>query len=98
MAGPLFGVNPSTSAENAFDGDPTSAWTFGDFGRAPRAVRLGAAPQPLRVDRIDLDVPPTTGQRIAKVRGAGRRRLTRGGRPTGRARLRHVPRPFRGAI
>ena len=68
MVGPLFGVNPSTAAENAFDGDPTTAWTFGDFGRAQGQSVSVRAPRPLRVDRIDLDVPPTTGRRIAKLR------------------------------
>ncbi len=68
MAGPLFGVNPSTTAENAFDGDPTTAWTFGDFARAQGQSVTVRGPHPLRVDRIDLDVPPTTGRRIAKLR------------------------------
>ncbi len=65
---PLFGVNPSTSAENAFDGDPMTAWTFGDFGRAQGQSVTVRAAQPLRVDRVDLDVPPTTGRRIATLR------------------------------
>jgi arabinofuranan 3-O-arabinosyltransferase len=65
---PLFGVNPSTSAENAFDGDPMTGWTFGDFSRAQGQSVSVRAPRPLRVDRIDLDVPPTTGQRIARLR------------------------------
>jgi arabinofuranan 3-O-arabinosyltransferase len=68
LVGPRFGVNPSTSAENAFDGDPTTAWTFGDFSRALGQSISVRALAPLRVDRIDLDVPPTVGQRIVRLR------------------------------
>lgn len=66
--GPRFGVNAATAAENAFDGDTTTAWTFGDFGRAAGQSISVRAPRPLRVDRVDLDVPPTTGRRIARIR------------------------------
>ncbi|WP_162252802.1 alpha-(1-_3)-arabinofuranosyltransferase domain-containing protein [Knoellia sp. Soil729] len=68
LEGPRFGVNPATTAENAFDGDPTTAWTFGDFGRARgQSVSVQLA-RPISVDRIDLDVPPTAGQRITRIR------------------------------
>ena len=68
LEGPRFGVNPATTAENAFDGDPTTAWTFGDFGRARGQSVTVRFPSPVDVDRIDLDVPPTTGQRITRLR------------------------------
>jgi arabinofuranan 3-O-arabinosyltransferase len=67
QVGPRFGVSPSSSAENAFDGDPTTAWTFGDFGRGlGQSVTLRAS-RAVAVDRVDLDIPPTKGQRIARV-------------------------------
>ena len=68
LEGPRFGVNPATTAENAFDGDPTTAWTFGDFGRALGQSVSVRSTNPLDVDRIHLDVPPTTGQRITRIR------------------------------
>lgn len=68
QVGPRFGLNPAAAAENAFDGDPTTAWSFGDFGRG-RGQSVTVRPdRRVPVDRIDLDIPPTTGQRIAKVR------------------------------
>jgi arabinofuranan 3-O-arabinosyltransferase len=68
LVGPRFGVNPSTAAENAVDGDPTTAWTFGDFSRAVGQSITVRSPRPVSVERIDVDVPPTQGQRIAAVR------------------------------
>lgn len=65
---PRFGVNPAASAEKAFDGDPNTAWTFGDFGRAEGQSVSVRTPTALRVDRIDLDVPPTEGRRITGLR------------------------------
>lgn len=68
LVGPRFGVNPSTAAENAVDGDPTTAWTFGDFSRALGQSITVRSPQAVSVERIDVDVPPTQGQRIAALR------------------------------
>ncbi|KAF0832650.1 arabinofuranan 3-O-arabinosyltransferase [Ornithinibacter aureus] len=68
LVGPRFGVNPSTAAENAVDGDPTTAWTFGDFSRAAGQSITVRSPKPVSVERIDVDVPPTQGQRIVGLR------------------------------
>lgn len=68
LVGPLFGVNASTSAENAVDGDPTTSWSFGDFSRALGQSISVRSPRPVRVDRVDVDVPPTVGQRIVALR------------------------------
>lgn len=68
LVGPRFGVNAAATPENAFDGDSTTAWTFGDFGNALGQSISVRVPQPLPVDRVELDVPPTTGQRITRIR------------------------------
>ena len=77
LDGPLFGVNPSTTAENAFDGDPTTAWTFGDFGHAQGQSVSVRAPQPA-AGRPDRPRRPTDhGSTHRQAAGAGGRRLTR---------------------
>ena len=68
QVGPRFGVNPAAAAENAFDGDPTTAWSFGDFGRGLGQSVTVRTDRPVPVDRLRLDIPPTVGQRIARVR------------------------------
>ena len=68
LEGPRFGVNPATTAENAFDRNPTTAWTFGDFGRARGQSISVRVPSPVKVDRIAIDVPPTEGQRITTIK------------------------------
>ncbi|HHU11110.1 MAG TPA: DUF3367 domain-containing protein [Intrasporangiaceae bacterium] len=67
QVGAKFGVDPASSAENAFDRDPTTAWRFGDFGEALGQWVSVRTPRPVPVERIDVDIPPTTGQRIAAV-------------------------------
>lgn len=67
---PLFGLSPASSPENAVDGNPATAWTFGDFGRA-RGQSVSVRPdRAVAVDTVGVDIPPTTGQRITAIRVA----------------------------
>lgn len=68
QVGPRFGVNPAAAAENAFDGDPTTTWSFGDFGRGLGQSVTVRTDRPVSVDRLSIDIPHTVGQRIARVR------------------------------
>ena len=67
QVGPRFGVDAAAAAENAFDGDPSTAWSFGDFGRGLGQSVTVRPDRPVPVDRVLLDIPPTTGQRISRV-------------------------------
>lgn len=64
QAGPQFGLDATSAAENAFDGDPTTAWSFGDFGRGLGQSVTVRPDRPVKVDRIHIDIPPTLGRRI----------------------------------
>lgn len=66
--GARFGIDAASSAENAFDGDPSTAWRFGDFGSGVGQSVSITAPGPVPVDQINIDIPPTHGQRIAEIR------------------------------
>ena len=68
QVGPLFGLSAAAAAENAFDGDPTTSWSFGDFGRGLGQSATVQTDDPVAVDSVKIDIPPTQGQRIARVR------------------------------
>jgi arabinofuranan 3-O-arabinosyltransferase len=67
-SGGVFGTAPNTAPENAVDGDPRTAWIFGDFGRATGQhldVRLTSR---TRVGDVDLLMPPRGPVTISRVR------------------------------
>lgn len=67
QVGSLFGTDAASVAENAFDGDPRTSWRFGHYGQGlgqSISVRLDRA---IAVDRIEIDLPPAQGQRVAAI-------------------------------
>lgn len=65
---PEYGVNAASSPENAFDANPTTAWTFGEFGEALGQSVTVRPSKPVAVDEVAIDIPPTVGQRITALR------------------------------
>lgn len=91
--GSVFGPVPATGPALALDGDPSTAWRFGDFGTADRqalTIRLSTS---VDVKTVVLDPIPSGPVRIGSVRlttdtGSVDVALRRGGRtsvelPTG---------------
>lgn len=68
QVGLLFAPEAAGAPENAFDGEPSTAWRFGDFGRALGQSVTLHLDDPAEVDTITVDVPPTRGQRISRLR------------------------------
>ena len=67
-SGGVFTAQPNATPENAFDGDPRTAWLFGDYGRAVGqqvSLRLPTAQQ---ISDIGLLVRPRGPVTISRVR------------------------------
>ena len=67
-SGGVFVAQPNAAPENAFDGDPRTAWLFGDFGRAVgQSVRLRAS-EPREISEVRLVMRPRGSVTISQVR------------------------------
>lgn len=67
-SGGVFLAEPNVSPENAFDGDPRTAWVFGDFGRAVgQSIRL-RTPTPREISEVALSMTPRGSVTISEVR------------------------------
>jgi arabinofuranan 3-O-arabinosyltransferase len=66
--GSVFGPVAAGAPENAVDGDPNTAWLFGDFGRAVGQSITVRFDQPRLVPRVTVRVRTADAQRISKVR------------------------------
>ncbi len=85
-SGSPFAPTPVGAPALAFDGDPSTAWTFGGFGTADGQSVTLRLPAPALVSRLTLDPTREAGVRIAAVR------VTLGGRSVDR------PLPGDGAV
>jgi len=77
-SGSPFAPTPGGAPALAFDGDPSTAWTFGGFGTADGQSVTLRLPAPAVVSRLTLDPTREAGVRIAAVRVTlGRRSVDR---------------------
>ena len=66
--GSAFGTVASGSAENAVDGDPATAWRFGDFQRAAGQALTVRLDSERSLPSVTVRVTRTTGVRISRLR------------------------------
>ncbi|BDZ58205.1 alpha-(1-_3)-arabinofuranosyltransferase domain-containing protein [Barrientosiimonas endolithica] len=74
MSGGTFFDLPYAGADNAIDGDVSTAWRFGDFGRAVGQTITVQLPEPTTLNRIPVSQLPIGSVNIDRVT------LTAGGR------------------
>ncbi|MEN3362013.1 MAG: arabinofuranan 3-O-arabinosyltransferase [Mycobacteriales bacterium] len=66
--GSAFGTVANASAENAVDGNPDTAWRFGDFGRAVGQTLTIRTDSVQSVPAVTVHVARTSGARISRLR------------------------------
>jgi len=66
--GSAFGTVASGAAENALDGNPATAWRFGDFGRAVGQALTIRTDSERQVPEVRVRVSRTAGVRITRLR------------------------------
>lgn len=64
----LFAAQPNATPENAFDGDPRTAWLFGDYGGAVGQHVTLRLPRPQEISEVRLLARPRGPVTIARVR------------------------------
>ncbi|HVQ96755.1 MAG TPA: alpha-(1-_3)-arabinofuranosyltransferase family protein [Mycobacteriales bacterium] len=66
--GSAFGTVANAAAENAVDGNPNTAWRFGDFGRAVGQTLTLRTDSVQPVPAVTVHVAQTSGVRISRLR------------------------------
>ena len=66
--GTLFGPTPESDPSLAFDGDPTSAWRFGNFGTGAGNALTVQFDEPTDVPEVSVRVTDDSGVRASRLR------------------------------